>query len=47
MKELAFIKGLRDKTGYVGPHQMGLTDIHENKKLLKRQNLIVRYCRMN
>jgi len=59
VKELAFLKGQRDKTGSIGPHQIGLPDIPENKKLLQRTrenglmniskevHLIVRYCRMN
>ena len=37
VKELAFITDQRDKTGSIGPHQNGLPDIPENKKLLKRQ----------
>ena len=59
MKVLALIKGRRDKTGSIGPHQIGLPDIPENKKLLQRTrenglmniskevHLIVHYCRMN
>ena len=31
VKELAFLKGQRDKTGSIGPHQNGLPDIPENK----------------
>jgi len=37
VKEFAFIKGQRDKIGSIGPHQIGLPDIPEKKKLLKRQ----------
>ena len=40
VKELAFIKGQRDKTGSIRPRQIGLQDIPafpENKRLLKRQ----------
>ena len=37
VKEFAFTKGQRDKIGSIGPHQIGLPDIPEKKKLLKRQ----------
>jgi len=35
VKELAFIKGHRNKTGSIGPHQIDLPDIPENKRLMK------------
>jgi len=37
VKEFVFIKGQRDKSGSIGPHQIGLPDISEKRKLLKRQ----------
>ena len=35
--EIAFIKGQRDKTGFVGPHQMGLPDFPEHHRQVKQQ----------
>ena len=37
MKELAFIRGQRDKTGSFGPHQIGLPDVPEHNRQVKKQ----------
>lgn len=35
--ELAFIKGQRDKTGSIGPHQIGLPDLPDHNREVKKQ----------
>lgn len=37
VKELAFIKGQRDKIGSIGPHQIGLPDVPEHKRQIKKR----------
>ena len=37
VKELIFIKGQRDKTGSIGPYQIGLPDLPEHKRQVKKQ----------
>ena len=37
VNELAFIKGQRDKIGSFGPHQIGLPDLPEHNRLVKKQ----------
>ena len=37
VKELAFIRGQRDKTGSFGPHQIGLPDVPEHNRQVKKQ----------
>lgn len=37
VNELAFIKGQRDKVGSFGPHQIGLPDLPEHNRLVKKQ----------
>lgn len=35
--ELAFIKGQREKTGSIGPHQIGLPDLPEHNRQVKKR----------
>ena len=35
--ELAFIKGQREKTSSVGPHQIGLLDLAEHNRQVKKR----------
>ena len=37
VKDLAFIKGQRDNTGSIGPHQMGLPDLPEHNRQVRHQ----------
>jgi len=42
MTELAFIKGQREKTSSIGPHQIDLLDLPEHNRQVKQAEVVRR-----